>query len=33
MIERNGLGIAAPQIGVSKQICILEIPKYNPRYG
>jgi peptide deformylase len=33
MIYEKGLGIAAPQIGVSKQICILQIPEYNERYG
>lgn len=26
MIANKGLGIAAPQIGVSKQICLVEIP-------
>jgi peptide deformylase len=29
MKESKGLGIAAPQIGVSKQICLMEVPEYN----
>lgn len=33
MKYKNGLGIAAPQIGVSKQICIIEVPAESPRYG
>lgn len=33
MISYNGIGIAAPQIGVSKQICIISISADNPRYG
>ncbi len=31
MIHASGAGIAAPQIGVSKQVCIVEVRK-NPRY-
>ena len=30
---KDGLGIAAPQINVSKQVFIVEIPEFNPRYG
>ena len=33
MKQMNGLGIAGPQIGVSKQVCIIEVPAHNPRYG
>lgn len=33
MIQYKGLGIAAPQIGISKQICLIEVPEYNARYG
>jgi peptide deformylase len=32
MIESQGIGIAAPQIGVSLQIALINIPKDNPRY-
>lgn len=33
MEKENGLGIAAPQIGVSLQVCLIQIPDNNPRYG
>lgn len=33
MVDSKGLGIAAPQIGISKQVCIIEVPEYNERYG
>jgi peptide deformylase len=33
MRELGGVGIAAPQINVSKQIALIEIPKENNRYG
>ena len=33
MKAKNGLGIAAPQIGVAKQLCLVEIPEFSPRYG
>ena len=29
----GGIGIAAPQINVSKQVALIEIPKNSPRYG
>lgn len=32
MEEEEGIGIAAPQIGVSKQVAIVGVPKENPRY-
>lgn len=32
MEEEEGIGIAAPQIGVSKKVAIVGIPKENPRY-
>jgi len=32
MEEEDGIGIAAPQIGVSKQVAIVGIPSENPRY-
>lgn len=32
MRNANGVGIAAPQVGVAKQIVILEIDGTNPRY-
>lgn len=32
MQEEDGIGIAAPQIGVSKQVAIVGVPKDNPRY-
>lgn len=32
MEEEDGIGIAAPQIGVSKQVAIVGVPKDNPRY-
>lgn len=32
MKHYGGIGIAAPQIGVSKQICLIELPSVN-RYG
>lgn len=32
MEAEDGIGIAAPQIGVSKQVAIVGIPKDNPRY-
>ena len=31
MRARNGAGIAAPQIGVAQQVCIIEV-NGNPRY-
>ncbi len=33
MIQYKGLGIAAPQIGISKRVCLIEVPEYNARYG
>ena len=30
---QKGLGIAAPQINVPKQVFIVEVPEYNERYG
>jgi peptide deformylase len=33
MKVEGGIGIAAPQINVSKQICLIEIPKDSKRYG
>lgn len=33
MKEEGGIGIAAPQIGISKQIALIEIPENNERYG
>jgi len=32
MAEEKGIGIAAPQIGISLQVAIIELPKENPRY-
>lgn len=32
MEAEDGIGIAAPQIGVSKQVAIVGVPKENPRY-
>lgn len=32
MEEEDGIGIAAPQIGVSKQVAIVGVPHDNPRY-
>lgn len=32
MAEEKGIGIAAPQIGVSLQVAIIALPKENPRY-
>jgi len=32
MEAEEGIGIAAPQIGVSKQVAIVGVPKDNPRY-
>ena len=32
MIEEGGIGIAAPQIGVSKQVAIIDVAENNPRY-
>jgi len=32
MNEEEGIGIAAPQIGVTKQVAIIGVPKDNPRY-
>lgn len=32
MEEEDGIGIAAPQIGVNKQVAIIGVPKDNPRY-
>ena len=32
MEEEDGIGIAAPQIGISKQVAIVGIPNENPRY-
>ncbi len=29
----GGIGIAAPQINISKQICLIELPKDSKRYG
>ena len=33
MHAANGLGIAAPQVGISLKICIVEVPEFSPRYG
>ncbi len=32
MEEEQGIGIAAPQVGISKQVAIVGIPNENPRY-
>lgn len=32
MEAEDGIGIAAPQIGISKQVAIVGVPKDNPRY-
>lgn len=32
MAEEDGIGIAAPQIGISKKVAIVGVPKDNPRY-
>jgi peptide deformylase len=32
MEKEEGIGIAAPQIGISKQVAIVGVPKDNPRY-
>ena len=33
MKVEGGIGIAAPQINVSKQVTIIELPENNERYG
>jgi peptide deformylase len=33
MKKEGGIGIAAPQINVSKQICMIELPESSDRYG
>jgi peptide deformylase len=33
MEHHKGLGIAASQIGVTKQICLIQIPEFSERYG
>jgi len=33
MKAHGGIGIAAPQIGVSKQVAIIELPEHSERYG
>ncbi len=33
MKESQGIGIAAPQIGVSKKVCLIELPANSERYG
>jgi peptide deformylase len=33
MKVEGGIGIAAPQIDVSKQVCLIELPQNNERYG
>ena len=33
MKTEGGIGIAAPQINVSKQVCLIELPSNNERYG
>jgi peptide deformylase len=33
MKNSQGIGIAAPQIGVSKQVCLIELPANSERYG
>ncbi len=32
MAKESGIGIAAPQIGINKQVALIGIPKDNPRY-
>lgn len=32
MEAEDGIGIAAPQIGISKQVAIIGVPRNNPRY-
>lgn len=32
MLEEGGIGIAAPQIGISKSVALIKINKDNPRY-
>jgi peptide deformylase len=32
MVDAGGLGLAAPQIGVNKQLTVIELPCENPRY-
>jgi peptide deformylase len=33
MKKEGGIGIAAPQINISKQICMIELPENSDRYG
>lgn len=33
MKAEGGIGIAAPQINVSKQVCLIELPQNSERYG
>ncbi len=33
MKSEGGIGIAAPQVNISKQICLIELPENNERYG
>lgn len=33
MVSAGGIGIAAPQIGISKQVALIEIPADSDRYG
>lgn len=33
MKVEGGIGIAAPQVNVSKQVCLIELPEHNERYG
>ena len=32
MSEAGGIGLAAPQIGISKQVAVIELPESNERY-
>ena len=32
MHDSQGIGIAAPQINISKQVCLIELPDNSPRY-
>lgn len=33
MKVEGGIGIAAPQVNVSKQVCLIELPAHSERYG
>ncbi len=33
MKVEGGIGIAAPQVNISKQVCLIELPPHSERYG